>query len=83
MSQKFPLKIGLAVIRPYVSVNGTASFEIDFGRVNDARLRVYRRTISLAIETAREKSREIKKHGDAAFLLTTAQRVEAALLRET
>lgn len=78
MSQKFPLQIGLAVIRPYRSVNGTESFEIDFGRVNDARLRIYRRTITLAIETARRKSREIKKHGDAAFLLTTAQRVEAA-----
>lgn len=78
MPYKFPLHIGSAVIRPYTSVSGTASFELDFGMVAGKRLRIYRRSIRLAITTVRQKSKELIAHGASARLLTTDQRIEAA-----
>jgi len=78
MGHRFPLKIGRSVVRRYTSSNGTESYEVDFGRIDGQRVRIYRRSATAALHEARKRIRELKRHGDAAFLLTTAQRIEAA-----
>jgi integrase/recombinase XerD len=79
-SSHLPARIGLARLRHCLLKSGGHSVEIDFGKpFGGPRLRFWAPSCHAAKKLAREKSRELRRHGDAALLLTTAQRVEASV----
>lgn len=72
------VRVGLARIRDRVTSRGCV-VEVDFGKpFGGPRLRLYRPSRHAAAKLARAKTHELRQHGDAAMLLTTVQRIEAA-----